>query len=370
MDMPDLNPLNLLQAAFDTMTDLNVRVGLAYLASMAVIAFVVWRVRGQPGGFLSWLVPRGIYLHKSHFVDLKVMILSRVLAGIGFFSVVLFTPTIAFYTTASLALATSGSYDPPPVTFWRMAMVTLIVVAVYDCAKYWVHRVHHQSTILWPFHSVHHSAEVLTPFTTARVHPVFRLVQLAVFSVLVGLAQGVLLFLLIGEISILTIGGANVIYFAFNLIGNLHHSHIWISYGRVMNHIFMSPCQHQVHHSLDPKHHNKNYGEVFAIWDWMFGTLYVPDGHEDLEFGLADSQGRRIEQPHPTLRAAMLVPFKDSWRAIRRKVEGRAQGQGQAPVQTQGRRPDNGPGNMPATSEQARADAARVSTEAQAATLP
>ena len=242
------------------------------------------------------------------------------MAAFGVFGVIFLTPTIAYYTTASLALATSGSYEPPPITFWRVALVTLIVVAVYDFARYWVHRIHHESAILWPFHAVHHSAEVLTPFTTARVHPVFRLFQLSVFALLVGLAQGVLLFLLIGKISMITIGSANIIYFAFNLIGNFHHSHIWISYGRVLNHVFMSPCQHQIHHSIDPKHHNKNYGEVFSIWDWMFGTLYVPHGREELEFGLADAQGRRIEQPHPTLRAAMIVPFRDSWRAIRRRL--------------------------------------------------
>ena len=49
----------------------------------------------------------------------------------------------------------------------------------------------------------------------------------------------------------------------------------------------------------------------------MFGTLYVTDGHEALTFGVADGDGNLIEQPHPTLRAAILHPFVESWEAFR-----------------------------------------------------
>ena len=48
----------------------------------------------------------------------------------------------------------------------------------------------------------------------------------------------------------------------------------------------------------------------------MFGTLYVPKTYEDITFGLADANGQLIEQPHPTLRAAMLHPFVESWEAL------------------------------------------------------
>jgi len=34
----------------------------------------------------------------------------------------------------------------------------------------------------------------------------------------------------------------------------------------------ISPAQHQVHHSVDAKHHHRNFGSALAIWDWMFGT--------------------------------------------------------------------------------------------------
>jgi hypothetical protein len=90
-----------------------------------------------------------------------------------------------------------------------------------------------------------------------------------------------------------------------------------LSYGRILEHVLISPSQHQVHHSVDPKHLDKNFGEIFAIWDWIFGTLYIPTSNEELVFGIVDKNGRLIEQPHPTLRAALFQPFKESALAVR-----------------------------------------------------
>jgi sterol desaturase/sphingolipid hydroxylase (fatty acid hydroxylase superfamily) len=58
---------------------------------------------------------------------------------------------------------------------------------------------------------------------------------------------------------------------------HLQHSHMWIAFRGVLGRIFVSPAHHQVHHSANPKHFNKNFGSCLALWDWMFGTLYVPE---------------------------------------------------------------------------------------------
>ena len=44
---------------------------------------------------------------------------------------------------------------------------------------------------------------------------------------------------------------------------------------------------HQIHHSDNPVHYDKNYGVSLAIWDWIFGTLYIPARDETVQFGLA-----------------------------------------------------------------------------------
>jgi sterol desaturase/sphingolipid hydroxylase (fatty acid hydroxylase superfamily) len=127
-----------------------------------------------------------------------------------------------------------------------------------------------------------------------------------------------LIFALFGVSSVATILGVNIVTAVFYWSGaNLRHSHVWLSYGPLLNRVLVSPAQHQIHHSCAPRHHDKNYGEIFALWDWMFGTLYNPKGYEALEFGVADSNGQRIEQLHPTLRAAYLEPFAASFAALR-----------------------------------------------------
>ncbi|MEM6384776.1 MAG: sterol desaturase family protein [Pseudomonadota bacterium] len=294
------------------------RLAFVYLALTVVVATLVWVARGAPVSLMKWLFPASVYKHRSNLLDIKLFLAYRVLSGFGVFSAVIFTPLV---TIVVLTWLDSFAEAAPqhPVTFWRSALVTLLVVMAADFWKYWAHRIHHEYEPLWSFHAVHHSADVLTPLTVARAHPVETIIRNIGISLLVGATQAIAIFTFVGNIDIVTIAGANVLYFAFNAAGsNLRHSHVWLSYGPVLEHIFISPAQHQVHHSMDLKHHNKNYGSIFATWDWMFGTLYVPrNGQEDLKFGVADENGVPLPQQYPTLRDALINPFAESAAAFR-----------------------------------------------------
>lgn len=285
----------------------------AYLAGSVVIAYLIYRRRMEAKPFLEWLVPKSIYFHASHIVDLKVFVVNRALSILGIFNLVFLSAFIA--TTLPTYTGQSDVMTAGPI------LIGFLLLVVGDLAVYIVHRFHHENRIFWPFHSLHHSAEVMTPITVYRKHPVYDLISAIVKGVLIGALQGVMIALFAGEISFVSVVGVNAFYVAFNMAAsNLRHTHIWLSFGPVLEHIFISPAQHQVHHSIDPKHHNKNYGEVLAIWDWMFGTLYVPSGEEKLEFGIGDLKGERIEQPHDSLTNAMLVPLRDSWKQIEKRL--------------------------------------------------
>lgn len=73
-------------------------------------------------------------------------------------------------------------------------------------------------------------------------------------------------------------------------MSNFHHTHLWISFGPFFERLIISPAQHQVHHSLELRHYNKNYGHTLAVYDWLFGTLYVIEGAEKVTFGVKDLQ--------------------------------------------------------------------------------
>jgi len=286
-----------------------------YLLLMVVIAAVLFLRRRPGGSFWAWLFPKSVYLHASHIVDIKVFLVSRLLSAAGFFQVVFLGSWVATKIAAVLGGPTGTPSSLNPL------IAGLLLLVVNDFGVYWVHRVHHETRTLWPFHSLHHSAEVMTPITVFRKHPVYDLISSFVRGLFIGTLQGVLLGLVVGEVAFVTVAGLNAGYFLFNMLGaNLRHTHIWLSYGPVWERILISPAQHQIHHSLEPRHFNKNYGEVLAIWDWMFGTLYVPKGEEKLEFGLADAEGRRLAQRHDSLTNAMVVPILDSWKQLRRML--------------------------------------------------
>ncbi len=294
------------------------RLSPVFLVSMVLICAAIWVTRKPGQGFWAWAFPRRVYATRSFVVDLQLWLLSIALRAVGFFSLVAFAPAL------TNALQTFLAGDTAPNSTWPPLVIGALMLCALDGAGYWVHRLFHEIPRLWPFHAVHHSAEQLNPVTLFRKHPVYNLLASLVHSLVTGILQGLLLGLLIGKVEVATLMGVNLFYYAFNLAGaNLRHTHIWLSWGPVLEHLFISPAQHQVHHSINPRHFNKNYGEVLAIWDWAFGTLYVPKQREALEFGLADMRGNRISQPHGTLRAALVEPVVTALSPRKRKTRAR-----------------------------------------------
>jgi len=159
---------------------------------------------------------------------------------------------------------------------------------------------------------VHHSAEVLTPFTLQRVHPFEGFLMAVRATVTLGVVTGVFIWLFPGKVRAVMVLGVDVVTFAFAALGaNLRHSHVWLSYGPALERIFISPAQHQIHHSVEPAHYDRNYGAALAVWDWMFRSLYVTRGRERITFGLAAEKNHR-----DTLGSLVIDPLVASIRAL------------------------------------------------------
>jgi sterol desaturase/sphingolipid hydroxylase (fatty acid hydroxylase superfamily) len=91
----------------------------------------------------------------------------------------------------------------------------------------------------------------------------------------------------------------------------------------------MSPAHHQIHHSRNPAHFNKNLGSCLAVWDWMFGTLYIPAAeNERLEFGVEPDR----EHAH-TIRGELIAPFIRAAQMLKWPFGGRAQSAPLAPTE-------------------------------------
>ncbi|WP_237217439.1 sterol desaturase family protein [Falsiroseomonas oryziterrae] len=175
---------------------------------------------------------------------------------------------------------------PPPSTAW-LALAAVVAFTLSDFSLYWTHRLFHRFPGLWRSHKLHHAPPVLTPLTGFRFWPHETFLHMAGAGFFQGLGLGLVAAVAGAQVSPMTVLGVNVLMLAWSLaFSHLRHSHVPIPYPRWLSFILISPHMHQVHHSSDPAHHDRNFGTTFAVWDWMFGTLYLPRRDERFHFGL------------------------------------------------------------------------------------
>jgi iron(III) transport system substrate-binding protein len=293
------------------------RVFIGYLGAALVIALSVQLIgsRATLRQAVRDLFARRVWISASALGDYKILLINQaVMMGVA--------PRLI----TKLALATllfealhvwfdGRTILWPAAPAWMIAgLFTLCLFLLDDAARYLVHRALHRVPLLWCFHRVHHTAETLTPLTVYRTHPV-EAVIFALRSVLVqAIAVAGFLYFFGGRAELVTILGANVFLFLFNVAGsNLRHSHVWISYGRIIERLLISPAQHQIHHSLDRRHHDRNFGAVLAIWDWIGGSLCLAERGRAFSFGVDDGTA-----PRHDLKSLYLTPFADAARILMR----------------------------------------------------
>ncbi|MCB0378605.1 MAG: sterol desaturase family protein [Bdellovibrionales bacterium] len=193
--------------------------------------------------------------------------------------------------------------------WWQMSLMTLLVFVWDDFLRFTHHYLMHKVPILWHIHKTHHSASVLTPMTLYRIHPLESLLASLRNGLSLGVSNGVLIFLFSGQVQLLTLLGVNLFGFLFNsLTGNLRHSHIPISFG-FAEYLLISPKQHQIHHSRNSQHYDKNFGVALSIWDLIFGTLILSKKEKITSFGVEGLSASDL--------LSQLLPKPPSWLAFK-----------------------------------------------------
>jgi sterol desaturase/sphingolipid hydroxylase (fatty acid hydroxylase superfamily) len=255
------------------------------------------------------LFPRRIMRHASNQADIFYLFFNIFIFSVLFGWAVLSYQFISNGIIAGL-VAVAGPVTPTTLSpIITRSFITLMLFLAYELGYWFNHWLSHKVPLLWEFHKVHHTAEVLTPLTNFRVHPVYGWIFANILAVSAAVANGFGHYIFGHTEYQYAITDTNIILVLFiHAYVHLQHSHMWISFRGVLGHIFVSPAHHQVHHSVDPKHFNKNYGSCLALWDWMFGTLYVPaHEREPLVFGVAghaDAHSVKAELVDPFVKAA------------------------------------------------------------------
>ena len=222
--------------------------------------------------------------NKSTRLDYKVYLLN------GFLKIAFFVPFFdgsMFIGQKVLIYLVKLKGSPISIesNFLNLSCFTAFIFILDDFLRFTHHLFMHRISFLWKLHELHHSAHVLTPITLFRIHPLESAIAALRNSLSVGLSLGLFLFLFNSDASIVTFMSINVFGFIFNLLGsNLRHSHIPLGFGP-FEMIFISPRLHQIHHSRNQEHYNKNFGVSLTIWDAFAGTLLVPKEQKPLKFG-------------------------------------------------------------------------------------
>ena len=148
----------------------------------------------------------------------------------------------------------------------------LLLFCLNEFVYYWFHRFSHENKYLWAIHVNHHSSEKLN-FTTAARLPFFNLILHNIFWI-------PLLFIGFNPMMIFTVENLG---FLFTFI---QHTQL-IKKIPYVDYIFNTPSHHRVHHASNLEYVNKNYGNIFIIFDRIFGTFTEEDDNVMIRYGIS-----------------------------------------------------------------------------------
>ncbi|HEU4717117.1 MAG TPA: sterol desaturase family protein [Bacteroidia bacterium] len=202
---------------------------------------------------------------KGFWLDIFYLFFIDILFGIiGFFAVTYTVEYIFIHGMASVGVkipVMDLSVLPKVVQF-------LIFFIVMDFCQFFAHYLLHRVEFFWKFHKIHHAQETLGFASTRHFHfgeyLVLRPLGWIPFGVFGFSDEKYLYFYAI------------YMWIAYSLVF-FSHCNVKINFG-ILNRIFITPNTHYWHHAKNiPRRYGVNYASVLTIWDFLFGSFYLPD---------------------------------------------------------------------------------------------
>jgi len=154
---------------------------------------------------------------------------------------------------------------------WPLWLQVMLFVVTHDLYIYWMHRWQHRNRFMWRLHEAHHSPKAVDWLSGSRSHCLEILINQTVeFAPIVLLGASPEVIPLKGAISAVW--------------GMYIHSNLNVHTGR-LQWIINGPEMHRWHHTMG-KGMRSNFSTKLAIWDWMFGTAYLPANQQAKEYGV------------------------------------------------------------------------------------
>lgn len=165
---------------------------------------------------------------------------------------------------------------------------------------YWLyHWLMHKIKFTWRFHSVHHSDKVLNVSTSLREHPVETTFRLTYYMTLVWLLGPVVWIISLHQF--VQVISKIIIHSNWRLPDRGDKYLSWF---------FVTPNMHHVHHHEKQPYTDSNYGDLFSIWDRVFGTFQYMS-KDQVVFGLDVTVFENANSEHLKFKGLMKIPFSD-----------------------------------------------------------
>ncbi len=148
---------------------------------------------------------------------------------------------------------------------WVQVVIGILLLDLIGA--YFIHWLEHRVRWMWKFHLVHHSDTHVDVTTGLRHHPgetIFRIFFTILAVVLIGAPIGIIM--LYQSLSV--------------LFAHLTHANVPVPQriDKLLSYLFVTPNMHKVHHHYQQPLTDRNFGNIFAFWDRLFGTFtYVSD---------------------------------------------------------------------------------------------
>lgn len=181
----------------------------------------------------------------------------------------------------------------PEMSLWLYAFIGLLLLDLIGA--YLVHLVEHKTKFLWRFHLIHHTDTWIDTTTANRHHPGESVIRFT-FTAL----------------GVLIIGSPMWLVFLYQTLSvvatQFNHANISLpkKVDTILSYFIVSPDMHKVHHHHVLPYTDSNYGNIFSIWDRLFGT-FMTLPKEEIIYGIDT-------YPHPEdhneLKSLLKIPFQ------------------------------------------------------------
>lgn len=181
----------------------------------------------------------------------------------------------------------------PKMNAWLFAIVGLLLLDLIGA--YLAHLVEHKVKFLWRFHLIHHTDTWIDTTSGNRHHPGESVIRFAFTT-----------------FGVLAVGSPMWMVFLYQTLSvvatQFTHANIVLpkKVDKLMSYFLVSPDMHKVHHHYVLPYTDSNYGNIFSIWDRLFGTFKTLD-REKLIFGV-DTHMKPEE--HNNLKNLLSIPFQ------------------------------------------------------------